>query len=138
MSEGVKPAEKNILSSALASPAGRACLALVLMLMLGLIFNGDGAFFKIGTHRDALRQTSVYGILACGMTLVIISGGIDLAVGSMLALVAVCCAQRWRSTGTGRAALTVLVSLIVGIAAAACLVLSPRGCAFNRSLPRSP
>ena len=32
---------------------------------------------------------SVYGILACGMTIVIISGGIDLAVGSVLALVAV-------------------------------------------------
>src|SRR5690606_30330681 len=47
------------------------------------------AFFKLGTHRDALRQSSVYGILACGMTLVIVTGGIDLAVGSVLALVAV-------------------------------------------------
>ncbi len=74
----------------LASPAGRATLALVLVLLLGVIFNADGAFFKLGTHRDALRQASVFGILACGMTLVIISGGIDLAVGSVLALVAVC------------------------------------------------
>lgn len=73
-----------------AGPAGRATLALVLVLLLGVIFNADGAFFKIGTHRDALRQASVFGILACGMTMVIISGGIDLAVGSMLALVAVC------------------------------------------------
>jgi ribose transport system permease protein len=31
----------------------------------------------------------VFGILACGMTLVIISGGIDLAVGSVLGLVSV-------------------------------------------------
>jgi ribose transport system permease protein len=37
-----------------------------------------------------LRQSSVFGILACGMTLVIITGGIDLAVGSVLALAAVC------------------------------------------------
>lgn len=36
-----------------------------------------------------LRAVSVYGILACGMTLVIISGGIDLSVGSILALTAV-------------------------------------------------
>jgi len=36
-----------------------------------------------------LRQASVFGILACGMTVVIISAGIDLAVGSMLALIAV-------------------------------------------------
>lgn len=68
-------------------------LALILVLILGAIFNADGAFFKIGTHRDALRQMSVYGILACGMTLVIVSGGIDLAVGSVLALTAVCCAK---------------------------------------------
>lgn len=70
-------------------PATRALLALLLVLFIGVFFNADGAFFKIGTHRDALRQASVFGILACGMTLVIISGGIDLAVGSILALAAV-------------------------------------------------
>jgi ribose transport system permease protein len=70
-------------------PAGKALVALALVLLIGAVFNADGAFFKLGTHRDTLRQSSVYGILACGMTLVIISGGIDLAVGSVLALVAV-------------------------------------------------
>ncbi|HEV2393056.1 MAG TPA: ABC transporter permease [Verrucomicrobiae bacterium] len=70
-------------------PATRALVALIFILVIGCIFNAQGAFFKIGTHRDALRQASVFGILACGMTLVIISGGIDLAVGSILALVAV-------------------------------------------------
>ena len=79
--------------SALASPAGRALLALLLVMAAGAVFNAQGAFFKIGTHRDALRQASVYGMLACGMTLVIISGGIDLAVGSILALAAVCAAK---------------------------------------------
>jgi ribose transport system permease protein len=74
-------------------PALRAVLALGLVLLLGLCFHADGAFFKVGTHRDALRQVSVYGLLACGLTLVIISGGIDLAVGSILALVSVCFAK---------------------------------------------
>ena len=60
--------------------------ALLLVLLIGIVFNADGAFFKVGTHRDTLRQASVYGILACGMTLVIIAGGIDLSVGSVLAL----------------------------------------------------
>src|SRR4051812_46320761 len=73
----------------LAAPATRALLALILVLLIGTYFNADHAFFKIGTHRDALRQASVYGILACGMTLVIISGGIDLAVGSVLAVTSV-------------------------------------------------
>jgi ribose transport system permease protein len=71
-------------------PMQRALAALVLVLLLGAIFNADGAFFKMGTHRDTMRQASVYGILACGMTMVIIAGGIDLSVGSVLGLVAVC------------------------------------------------
>ena len=72
-----------------AIPATRALFALLLVLVLGCLFNAHGAFFKVWTHRDTLRQASVFGILACGLTLVIISGGIDLAVGSVLALVAV-------------------------------------------------
>lgn len=72
-----------------ANPVSRALLALALVLTLGCVFNADGAFFQSNTHRTALRQASVYGILACGMTPVIIAGGIDLAVGSVLAVVAV-------------------------------------------------
>jgi len=73
----------------LATPTARAVLALVLVLLIGAIFDAGGAFWKLSIHRDALRQASVYGILACGMTLVIVTGGIDLAVGSILALCAV-------------------------------------------------
>ena len=83
----------NRLKQFVGSAAGRALIALALVLIVGLIFNAHGAFFHRSTHRDALRQASVYGMLACGMTLVIISGGIDLAVGSVLALVAVCSAE---------------------------------------------
>jgi ribose transport system permease protein len=113
MTENFQSGKKNALVQAIASPAGRAFLALLLVLIIGAIFNADGAFFKIGTQRDTLRQASVYGILACGMTLVIISGGIDLAVGSMLALVAVCCAQmaiHWNWSGW----LVVPACLIIG------------------------
>ncbi len=72
-----------------AHPTTTAMLALCFVLAIGFIFSGDGAFYKWATHRDALRQASVYGILACGMTFVIITAGIDLSVGSVLALVAV-------------------------------------------------
>jgi ribose transport system permease protein len=73
-----------------ASPTARALGALIIVFCIGLVFNADGAFIKWGTHRDMLRAVSVYGILSCGMTLVIITGGIDLSVGSILALTAVC------------------------------------------------
>lgn len=77
------------LVSWLRSPWARAFAALLLILVLGAIFNADAAFFKFDTHRDMLRHISRYAILACGMTLVIITGGIDLSVGSILGLTAV-------------------------------------------------
>ncbi|MBI2434242.1 MAG: ABC transporter permease [Candidatus Hydrogenedentes bacterium] len=81
--------QRHPLLRVLALPFTRALLALGLIFLLGLIFNADGAFLKWGTHRDMLRQISVYGILACGLTVVIITAGIDLSVGSVLGLVAV-------------------------------------------------
>lgn len=82
--------KKNLLKSGLIdSPLFRAFAALIVVFILGIIFNADGAFFKWGTHRDMLRLSSVFGILACGMTIVILTGGIDLSVGSVLAITAV-------------------------------------------------
>lgn len=67
----------------------RALLALLLVLAVGTVFHADGAFFQWSTHSAMLRQASVHGILACGLTLVIVTAGIDLAVGSVLGLSAV-------------------------------------------------
>ena len=77
------------LNRILRSPFMRATSAFLIILLIGAVFNADGTFFKWSTHRDTLRQSSVYGILACGMTVVIITAGIDLSVGSVLGLVAV-------------------------------------------------
>ena len=95
-------------------PATRALVALVFVVLLGLVFNANGAFFKFDTHRDALRQASVYGILACGLTVVIISGGIDLAVGSVVALVSVTFSLMSLHWGWSPW-LTVPASLVVGL-----------------------
>jgi len=67
----------------------RALSPLVLVLLVGAVFHENGAFFRWSTHRAVLREISVHGILACGMTLVILAGGIDLSVGSVLGLSAV-------------------------------------------------
>ncbi|APR79906.1 Ribose ABC transport system, permease protein RbsC [Minicystis rosea] len=97
-------------------PRARALLALAAVLVIGCAFHGDGAFFRWSTHRDLLREISVIGILACGMTLVILSGGIDLAVGSVLALSAVSFA--WLTIPHGFGALPALAGVIaVGLAA---------------------
>lgn len=93
-------------------------MSLLFVFIIGLIFNADGAFLRWETHRDMLRQVSVYGILACGMTIVIIAGGIDLAVGSILALTAVTVSLFSIHWGW-RAAASVVVTLLVGLLAGA-------------------
>ncbi len=100
-------------------PEGRALFALAFILVIGCVFNANDAFFRWGTHRDMLRQVSVYGILACGMTLVIVVGGIDLSVGSVLGLCAVAFAQM--SLHLGLPAL-VVVPAVLAVGAAAGLV----------------
>ncbi len=81
------------LADASRRPAARALGALLLVILIGCAFSADGAFFRWSTHRDVLRQVSVQGILACGMTVVILTAGIDLAVSSTLALCAVLLAK---------------------------------------------
>ncbi|ACI50564.1 Monosaccharide-transporting ATPase [Gluconacetobacter diazotrophicus PA1 5] len=46
----------------------------------------DGDFLTARNFSNLLRQMSITGMLACGMVFVIISGEIDLSVGSMLGL----------------------------------------------------
>jgi ribose transport system permease protein len=48
-------------------------------------FSTDGAFLSVRNVLNVLDQVTVLGILSIGMTAVIISGGIDLSVGSVLA-----------------------------------------------------
>ena len=43
-------------------------------------------FFSVSNIMNVLRQVSIVGILAVGMTFVILTGGIDLSVGAVMAL----------------------------------------------------
>ncbi len=50
-----------------------------------MAFAGD-AFVSVSNFTNILRQVSVVAIIAVGMTFVILSGGIDLSVGAVMAL----------------------------------------------------
>lgn len=106
------------LRKALRRPEARALLALAAMIAVGCVFNQGGTFFRWSTHRDMLREIAVYGILSCGMTLVIIAGGIDLAVSSVLALAAVSFAIFTISLGVS-APVAILAALAIGLLAGA-------------------
>lgn len=51
------------------------------------------SFLKPRNLLNILRQSSIHGVMAIGMTFVILTAGIDLSVGSVLALTGVLCAS---------------------------------------------
>src|SRR6266576_88978 len=61
-------------------------VGLVLLCIAGALLNHD--FATIDNAMNVLTRTSFIGIIAVGMCFVIVSGGIDLSVGSMAALIA--------------------------------------------------
>ncbi|MBJ2354995.1 ABC transporter permease [Sphaerochaeta sp. S2] len=67
-------------------------LVIVIVLMVILSFATKN-FFTVNNLRNLVRQTSVNGIIALGMTFVIISGGIDLSVGSVVGVASIVVAK---------------------------------------------
>jgi len=93
--------------------AGRFGLALVVLLAIAFspVRGGHLVFLDLGNLSDILRQVSEKGILAVGMTAVVIAGGIDLSVGSVLAFSATLSALLWMRGGAGLIASVVVVLL---------------------------
>jgi len=60
-----------------------------------------------------LNQAALYGIMSVGMTFVILTGGIDLTVGSLVALAGVVCAKL-AQLGEGYYALALIAGLVCG------------------------
>jgi ribose transport system permease protein len=58
----------------------------LLTLFIGLSIAASDTFLTETNLKALVRQTAVINIMALGMTLIIITGGIDLSVGSILAL----------------------------------------------------
>lgn len=59
-------------------------LGLVLIVVILSVVTRD--FLTVGNIFNVLRQISINALIAFGMTFVILTGGIDLSVGSILAL----------------------------------------------------
>lgn len=63
----------------------------IFLLLVVVSVLSSKSFLQVGNISNILRQSSIIGILAVGETLVIITGGIDLSVGSLLALSCIMC-----------------------------------------------
>ncbi|PRY69370.1 monosaccharide ABC transporter membrane protein (CUT2 family) [Glaciihabitans tibetensis] len=108
------------LRAVLGSAAGRnigLVIALILLIIVGTVTSGD-RFTNVNNILTIVRLASVTGVLAIGMTFVIIGGGIDLSVGSVLGLasvVATLAAVQLASESFWP--LMIIVALAVGLAA---------------------
>ena len=59
---------------------------IALVVLIAIVSSMSPNFFTVANLFNILQQTSVNAIMAVGMTLVILTSGIDLSVGSLLAL----------------------------------------------------
>src|SRR5436190_10905886 len=74
-------------------------LALVLLVEI-LVFSKTGSNFATqGNLFEVLRLSTEIGLLALVMTPIILTGGIDLSVGSLLGLCAILFGKLWRDAG---------------------------------------
>lgn len=87
-----------------------ALFALILLMVVASILNPR--FLTFRNLSNITRQVSVIGIVATGMTVVIVSGGIDLSVGSVLALSGVVGMSALNASGS------VIVSLLTTLGVA--------------------
>jgi len=84
----------------------------IIVVILSLL---SKSFLTIGNILTVLRQSSIIGLIAIGMTFVIITGGIDLSVGAIVSIVAVT-ACSFAHPDTYPLFVPVLIGLGVGLA----------------------
>jgi inositol transport system permease protein len=98
---------------------------MIVFIFLGLctflaIFSPDNSFLKPQNLINVVRQITVYGFLALGVTLCIISTGIDLSLGSVLGFAAVVTAsltqqQGWKEAIYPGLELPMIVAVLAGL-----------------------
>lgn len=79
-----------------------------------IIFLGSG-FLKAQTFFNILNANAALIIVSCGMSIVMITGGIDISVGGVIGLVSMCCAV-YLDYHNGNIAVSILIALAIGLA----------------------
>ncbi|MCR2763086.1 ABC transporter permease [Microbacterium sp. zg.B48] len=85
--DGEKSGLQKIMSGSVGRNLGLV-LALLVLVVVGAVTAGE-SFTTLSNALVILRQASIIGVVSIGMTLVIIAGGIDLSVGSVLGLASI-------------------------------------------------
>jgi simple sugar transport system permease protein len=90
-------------------------IAVFVVMYLGAIIFLQKGFLKPQTLFNILNANAALIILSCGMTVVMITGGIDISVGGVTALVSMCCAVYLDYHG-GNVFTSLLIALAIGLA----------------------
>ncbi len=85
------------------------------VMYIGAILIQGKGFLKPQTFFNILNANAALLILSCGMSLVMITGGIDISVGGVTALVSMCCAVYLDYHG-GNPVVAMLIALAIGLA----------------------
>lgn len=88
-------------------------LGIILVVLFMVLSFATDKFLTVGNLGNLARQTSIVGIIAIGMTFVIISAGIDLSVGSVLALGGIISAMLMRAGYP--ILLSIFAAILVGV-----------------------
>ncbi len=93
------------------------------VILLGLVVGStiltEGRFAQLDNLINVLRQVSLEGLIAFGMTFIIVTGGIDLSVGSLVALTGVAAAWAMQATGAWPPVERIAVGFATGLATGA-------------------
>ncbi|MBR5938535.1 MAG: sugar ABC transporter permease YjfF [Clostridiales bacterium] len=87
----------------------------LLMYIGAIVFQGSG-FRKPQMFFNILNANAALIITACGMSIVMITGGIDISVGGVVALVSMCCAVYLDKTSNPNIFVSILIALGIGLA----------------------
>lgn len=90
-------------------------ILLVLVIMSVVFSIGSDFFFTFGNFISIFQQAAISGTLAIGMTLVIITAGIDLSVGSSVGLAAAVAASIMVEHGSDAIVPSLLAALLIGM-----------------------
>lgn len=93
---------------------GITIVVFFLMYIGAIVFQGAG-FLKPQTFFNILNTQGGLIIVSCGMSIVMITGGIDISVGGVVALVTMCCAVNL-DFHNGSVLTSILIALGIGIA----------------------
>jgi ribose transport system permease protein len=94
---------------------------ILLALVVTVTLLTDGRFARLDNIINVMRQVSFEALIAFGMTLVIVTGGIDLSVGSLVALTGVVAAVVMRATLDWSPVASITVGLVCGVTTGAAI-----------------